>query len=292
MHPDRAPRNPHEHAMRMARMRVGQPPPMADKRFLVEAFWMTVTLRLTLVELAGTWLEALRSKPTYPPENYRVWATYIAFILRSCASDLQITLGITIQSGSHRQKAQTALLVMRIELEQFRFNLLMMQKNPNLKMTPENRKKLADNAEKKGNDASVNMQTVITEHRQARGVEDETWLSSNFSQQAHAMLDEWQAIVRSLRQETFYQPVSLDEMTAVVKGLGYGYTGHFYKCPNGHTFVIGDCGGAMEVSRCNECGEMIGGTGHQLLSANSRATQFEELGRAEGYLESPWPWAR
>jgi hypothetical protein len=47
-------------------------------------------------------------------------------------------------------------------------------------------------------------------------------------------------------------------------------TGHWYQCPNGHIYTIGECGQAMEVSRCAECGAVIGGTDHHLLSSNTR----------------------
>ncbi|KAH9951524.1 P-loop containing nucleoside triphosphate hydrolase protein [Amylocystis lapponica] len=291
--PDRAPRNPQEHAMRMARMKVGQPPPRADKRFLVEAFWMTITLRLTLVELAGAWLEALRSQPSYPHENRRMWAAYISFILRTCATDLQIALDITTDSGSHRQKTKTALLTMRVELEQFRFNVQMTQQTEKFKRDLETRHKLADSADVKGADAATYMESVIGEHRRARGErnrQEEEWVSANFSQPASTLVDEWQAIARSLRQDTFYEPLSLDEMTQIVQSQGFSHTGHFYKCPNGHTFVIGECGGAMQQSKCPECGEVIGGTGHNLVSGNSRATEFEEIARAQGGERSPWRW--
>jgi hypothetical protein len=45
-------------------------------------------------------------------------------------------------------------------------------------------------------------------------------------------------------------------------------TSHWYECPNGHPYFIGDCGGAMETARCIECGEQVGGGGHQLLGSN------------------------
>jgi hypothetical protein len=42
----------------------------------------------------------------------------------------------------------------------------------------------------------------------------------------------------------------------------------WFTCPNGHPFAIGDCGGAMQESRCPECGECIGGGDHNLLDSN------------------------
>lgn len=49
---------------------------------------------------------------------------------------------------------------------------------------------------------------------------------------------------------------------------GGGASGHWYECPNGHPYFIGDCGGAMVTSTCPECGETIGGANHRALGSN------------------------
>ncbi len=76
------------------------------------------------------------------------------------------------------------------------------------------------------------------------------------------------------------------ELKEVLKAMnqvaGYDYGGgwnsHWYECPNGHPYFIGECGGAMELGRCNECGEQIGGGSHRLLASNrSSATVAEAL---------------
>lgn len=60
----------------------------------------------------------------------------------------------------------------------------------------------------------------------------------------------------------------------VVDGYDYGggWSSHWYECPNGHPYFIGECGGAMQVGRCIECGEEVGGGGHQLLGTNRSAS--------------------
>ena len=50
--------------------------------------------------------------------------------------------------------------------------------------------------------------------------------------------------------------------------------GHWNKCPNGHYYAIGDCGGAMEVSRCPDCKAQIGGKDHVLIEGNSFASDL------------------
>ena len=60
--------------------------------------------------------------------------------------------------------------------------------------------------------------------------------------------------------------------------------GHWYSCPNGHVYAIGECGGATIVSRCPECGVAIGGTSHRLLDSNRIATEMDGATRAS------YPW--
>ena len=81
--------------------------------------------------------------------------------------------------------------------------------------------------------------------------------------------------------------VTPEEMQDIVQALvsdnaglaGRGYTGqgHFYKCPNGHPYIIGDCGGATQVSTCPECGACIGGSQHQLTTGNTQAVELHQL---------------
>lgn len=51
--------------------------------------------------------------------------------------------------------------------------------------------------------------------------------------------------------------------------------GHWYKCPNGHVYVITECGGAMEARACPECNATIGGANHRLASGNQVASEMD-----------------
>ncbi|KAL7565937.1 hypothetical protein ACA910_008397 [Epithemia clementina (nom. ined.)] len=57
-----------------------------------------------------------------------------------------------------------------------------------------------------------------------------------------------------------------------VRGYNYGAgaSDHWYECPNGHPYFIGECGGAMQRSQCIECGAEVGGEGHRLDATNRR----------------------
>ena len=89
--------------------------------------------------------------------------------------------------------------------------------------------------------------------------------------------------------------VSPEEWQSIMKGLltgsadlanaGYMGQGHFYRCPNGHPYVIGDCGGATQTSFCPECRAPIGGTQHRVVSSN---TQHDEMNRMAREFRGLW----
>ncbi|NXA73722.1 ZNFX1 protein, partial [Thryothorus ludovicianus] len=68
--------------------------------------------------------------------------------------------------------------------------------------------------------------------------------------------------------------ISEVERVQIVSAIGCP-RGHWFKCKNGHIYVIGECGGAMQKSTCPECHEVIGGTNHTLESSNSLASEMD-----------------
>lgn len=222
--PERAPRNPQEHAMRMAKMKVGQPQPRADMKFRVEALWRTVNIRLTLAELAQLWVGELfaGNVKTEFAVNELLWNGYIAFLLRSCKQDADITLEITMVSESRRQTIRTRLLLLRINLEQFRFNVEMSRRRADF--NTDTRRELADRAHEKWAEAKQEVRAAMDEYtnRSRTALDEEReWLTEHFISPARLFLDEWQKLETSLRRDTFYEPLSLKEMTDVVKALNF-----------------------------------------------------------------------
>ncbi|KAG6373953.1 hypothetical protein JVT61DRAFT_6117 [Boletus reticuloceps] len=45
--------------MRVAKIKIGQPRPLADRRFLVEVIWLTLHIRLILTDLTTAWIDAI-----------------------------------------------------------------------------------------------------------------------------------------------------------------------------------------------------------------------------------------
>ncbi|CAM1296817.1 ZNFX1 (predicted) [Pycnogonum litorale] len=68
--------------------------------------------------------------------------------------------------------------------------------------------------------------------------------------------------------------ISEIERIQIIRAMGLS-PGHYFKCPNGHIYAIGECGGAMETSKCPECKEVIGGRSHKLTEGNKHAREMD-----------------
>lgn len=98
----------------------------------------------------------------------------------------------------------------------------------------------------------------------------------------NSLVSEVKDVERSLAGGTFMQEVSSEERRAVLAAMAKEFrgTGHWYTCINGHPFTVGECGMPMQMAKCPQCGEGIGGTNHRPTDGVSRADDLEaELAR-------------
>lgn len=107
-------------------------------------------------------------------------------------------------------------------------------------------------------------------------------LANKFGPATECSKKEFQEHVREAHKHSSDPPVSFKEKTMILKAMDLS-RGHWYKCSNGHIYAIGDCGGAMEESKCPECGAAIGGTDHRLVDGNAVASEMD------GATQPAWP---
>ncbi|KAJ5538073.1 hypothetical protein N7494_007552 [Penicillium frequentans] len=95
--------------------------------------------------------------------------------------------------------------------------------------------------------------------------------------QTRGLLEEIEGTKSMLGGATFYTPVTNAERLAILAAMATEFrgTGHWYYCENGHPFTIGECGAAMELSRCPECGSAVGGQHHQTTNGVTHAQDLE-----------------
>ncbi|XP_035691669.1 NFX1-type zinc finger-containing protein 1-like [Branchiostoma floridae] len=88
-------------------------------------------------------------------------------------------------------------------------------------------------------------------------------------------LDEGKDILEGVRRRhPELSPLTKEQKAEIVQAIGLG-KGHWYKCPNGHFYAIGECGGANQGGRCPDCGQAIGGQNHALAEGNQHAPEMD-----------------
>ena len=80
--------------------------------------------------------------------------------------------------------------------------------------------------------------------------------------------------IQSINRRYGLGRLTMEEVRVIVKALDAKY-GSWYKCPNGHYYNIGECGGAMQEGRCIECKAKIGGRQHRLQEDNQHAGEVD-----------------
>ena len=93
-----------------------------------------------------------------------------------------------------------------------------------------------------------------------------------------AVTDDEQAIVASVIEKVSKElevlrltPKERDDINKALKLR----KGHWFKCRNGHLYIITECGGAMQKRKCPDCDEMIGGSNHKLAEGNQLAPEMD-----------------
>ncbi|KAI8591622.1 hypothetical protein BDZ88DRAFT_487300 [Geranomyces variabilis] len=94
---------------------------------------------------------------------------------------------------------------------------------------------------------------------------------------AQYLMDDVENARRFINAGAFYTLVSSEEKQQVYAAMAreFAGTGHWYLCPQGHPFTVGECGMPMERASCPECGSPVGGAHHMPDAGVTRAAEFD-----------------
>ncbi|EPQ31850.1 uncharacterized protein PFL1_00049 [Pseudozyma flocculosa PF-1] len=274
-------------AMREAKVAVGTPAPRADYRFRVESIMHGINLRLLLLDLAEE--VATQLKGADSPQLWS-WNLYIDFVMTSIILDATKAVHFAEIGQCSKLFLEANALKLRVEFERVKTEAIRVLESE-LSKRPEVSKAAGQHVDIlfEGSEAIVNSFVASATPELA------AFYVANVQPTMRQLREEAVAFVQHLAAETFYQPVSSAEKMMITKAMHdaeFTHGGHWYRCDNGHPFTIGDCGGAMQVSACPECGARIGGSGHRLLGGNIVDSEMEDLAREQGTAPSPWNWAQ
>ncbi|KAI9431019.1 hypothetical protein H4582DRAFT_1823204 [Lactarius indigo] len=289
--PGRATDTPEPVAMMEVNKKIGQPPHKADARFQIEAFFLSLELRYTLAEIAKSRIQGLNVAPSdeVALRHERLWQSFVSFIYKSCIRDAEKALKIAEKSSASRLAAHAGVNILRGKLELFRFEILAERTLLSRQglFNNEYREELSTKVQLESNATSCEMKRLEATYIRSLPATDTAelasereWFTQNCCEKGDRFMREYDALATHLRTEEGYKPSSLRGREAIAKSFGFSaHRGHFYNCENGHPFVIDDCGGAVPVVRCPECRAPIGGSDRQMHLSNTRAMEFEDIGR-------------
>ncbi|KAF8263570.1 hypothetical protein EI94DRAFT_1772886 [Lactarius quietus] len=266
---------------------------IADTRFQVEAFLLSLELRYTLAEIAQSRIEGLKESSTKNEISHeRLWRSFVSFIFESCIRDAEKAVKIAEKSSASRLAARAGMYILRGKLELFRFEILAERTLLSREglYDEDRRNELSAKAQLEADTATLEMKKLEMTYMSKRRVtslvdlkSEKAWFTVNCRAKGDKFLEEYNALATHLQvAEGGYELMSLKEKRDIIKALGLSPSGHYNNCENGHTFVIGECGGAMQEARCPECNAPIGGSHHRLHQSNTRAMEFEEIARGGG----------
>ncbi|KAF8696564.1 P-loop containing nucleoside triphosphate hydrolase protein, partial [Rhizoctonia solani] len=293
--PARAPRNIEQRALQLARMRIGQPPPRASLRFTIEAFWVTIRILISLAETANQASKTIRNRDS-SIQNCVPWSNLAEYFLKRAVNDSQTALKLAEGSESWNKAAKCQLIVMQAHFELVAHQCRTVIDHKRL--TSAIRADLIQLCSKELESAQV-LRIKVSNDYISRGANDPQgraiWIDENFLTPTLQILNHWDELKKAVESGEWYSTISKEENRDIMRALMAGsdhlsHTGHFYECINGHPYVIGECGGAIQRSTCPECGAAIGGSGHAVDAGNRHARQFVELAREDGVQASPWAW--
>lgn len=228
----------HEVAFAAVNAKIGQPPHKADRKYHIEAFLLSVELRLMLAQIASARVAglSLTSNDTDHPRHRQIWTTFVIFLYDSCIEDCAKATSLARSCSALRQETRICILDLRCNFEKVRFDAL------------ESRRRIQV-SDKDGNAQSrmrAELATLVSQHRataqeallrarmrylqnrpvNSRGEMNEEilWFRENCTSRAEKIF----AAYKDLREhvlklgEVFYQSISLREKEDIVKALGFG----------------------------------------------------------------------
>ncbi len=241
--------SPEHVAMCNVDSKIGQPPPKVDRRHLLEAFILSVELRLMLGSIARSRFEGLPVTSNEPEalHHRNVWYSFTLFIYQSCIADCQKAIAISHATSSSRLAARSASLMLCSDFEQFRFSMLEKRRDAfKGGVLAEARDGLVAEVQADKKKLRSHLRELERSYFTSRPAsnnpseiyEDRRWFYGDCGAKIERCFAEYGKLEDHIIKDGVYQPVSLQEKQDIVKALGFSHRGHFYNCINGHTFVI------------------------------------------------------
>jgi hypothetical protein len=227
----------YEVAFEAVNAKIGQPPHKADRKYHIEAFLLSIELRLMLAQIASARVSELPLTSNEPdhPRHRQIWTTFVSFLYDSCIKDCAKASSLAQSCSALRQEARVSMVELRCTFEKVRFNVLEERRKIQISNKSE-----ADQMRMKANLATFvseqraaahqSLLQARTRYYQNRPInsrdemnEEFLWFKENCTSRAKKVFAAYEEIREQvLKAEVFYQSMTLQEKQDIVKAFGFG----------------------------------------------------------------------
>jgi len=227
----------HEAAFDAVNAKIGQPPHKADRKYHIEAFLLSIELRLMLAQIGSARVAEIPLTSNEPDHSRhrQIWATFVGFLYESCVKDCAKATSLARSCSALRQEARVSMVDLRCNFEKVRFDAL--EERRKIQISDKSaedqmrmRASLGTLIAQQRAVAHEALARVRTRYLQGRPVnsrkemnEEILWFGENCSARAKKVFDAYVDLREQvLKVEVLYQPVSTREKLDIIKALGFG----------------------------------------------------------------------
>jgi len=217
--------------------KIGQPPHKADRKYHVEAFLLSIELRLMLAQIASARVAELPLTSNEPdhPRHRKIWITFVGFLYDSCIKDCVKATSLARSCSALRQETRVSMVNLRCTFEKFRFDTL--EQRRKIQISNESgedqqrmRATLGTLVSQQRAAAQGALLRVRTRYLQNRPINSQEeinqeilWFEENCTSRAEKIFAAYEDLQEHvLKSEVFYQPVSLQEKQDIAKAFSFG----------------------------------------------------------------------
>ncbi|GAA5831211.1 hypothetical protein JCM5353_007381 [Sporobolomyces roseus] len=274
-------------SLQFAHSAAGMAPPTTDIKLQIQHIWLSVGLRYTLADVVTALADVVWSHNPQGSANHQALVNLAVFVFKTALHDCQSAIELTESRRSGRLGVEGHLHLLQTQLEYSRF-LCRAQLDYKIASRSSIVKSMEDSRGSALAVFDLAVETFSSSQPLSRG-----WLDEEVLPNRDKVCESWEALLKYLRGDTIYQPVTDEERKMVIASQGFATSSHWYVCENGHPYAIGECSGAAGTGRCYECGSTIGGSGHRVAGGGHDAEMIrlaEETGARADFPWGPLGW--
>ncbi|GAA6005511.1 hypothetical protein JCM11491_003667 [Sporobolomyces phaffii] len=272
-------------ALEYAHRSAGMAPPTVDIKLQVQHVWLSLDLRSTLASFAAQLAEVVwKHRPEKGPVHQAL-VNLAGFVYKCSLRDVEHTIDLAESRSCGRLAIEGRLRRLQVLLAYNAF-LSRSQLAYNFASRPTVLKVIEKAKQQALSDFDSAVDQFAAEQPLNRG-----WIDEEILPNRDNICKQWNGLLQSAREATVYEPVTEEELKIVIQSQKFATSSHWYTCPNGHSYAIGDCSGAVVEARCHECSAVIGGTGHRVSEGNHHDERMIRLAEQAG-ARPEFSWGR